>query len=220
MIQDAHGEHGIQGPQAGRHLLNAQRQQVHRPIAADEMPHRLELGQEQLRWVYTQGEGGAGPGHAPQVIAVAAADIEHAATVERRDMRRQAVPLPIRSPLAVDSNPIQFIRPLAPRVQRLQAPYYGDTGQRVGHTAYGDGGTIQVNRRCSRRRQSHDLGQPAIQIAMTIGGEHRVQLIRQLRGPVAERVLPQGGQQRRPIHHTRASSAAKLQHWNQTSTAA
>nr|WP_239056528.1 hypothetical protein [Wenzhouxiangella limi] len=61
----------------------------------------------------------AGIEHAPAEVTVAGADVEHALALEFQ-MRRDPVPLPVRTPFGVHDDTAEVQRPLAPRDQGLQ----------------------------------------------------------------------------------------------------
>ena len=78
-----------------------------------------ELAEEQPVGVDADHAAGAGAEHTPQVVAVAAADIQHALAFEI-EVRGHAGPLPVRAPLGIDMHAEQLERPLAPGDQALQ----------------------------------------------------------------------------------------------------
>ena len=68
---------------------------------------------------------GAGPQHAPAVIAVAAANIQNSAVGQRRNLVLQTAPLQRRAPFPIYIDAKQLEGPLAPGDQPFQLPPEG-----------------------------------------------------------------------------------------------
>ena len=79
---------------------------------------RRELRQTVERRIDAEYEARAGLRHAPQVIAVAAADIEYATAGQWPHMGQYPRPFPVAAPFTVDQDIEQCERPLAPRRKR------------------------------------------------------------------------------------------------------
>ena len=92
--------------------------------AARDSPRRAATARncmtESTGRVYPQDQIGPGPQGAPGVVTVAAAHVQDPAARQGRQVRGQAVPLPVRAPFAVDAHPVEPVGTLAPGVQGHQ----------------------------------------------------------------------------------------------------
>ncbi len=85
------------------------------------------LADEEGLRVDADGEGCAGAGDAPGVIAGAAANVEHTAVGEGLDVGKEAVPFPVGAPFGVDMNAVEVVGTFAPGVElhELRAEFGG-----------------------------------------------------------------------------------------------
>ncbi|MNZ86395.1 hypothetical protein D3C78_1052140 [compost metagenome] len=220
MIEHAHGEHRVEAFQLFRQFLQRQRQVPGRQVGQVVL-HGEELAEEQPVGIDADHAVGAGAEHAPLVVAVAAADIQHA-LAGKIQMRGDPCPLPVRVPLGIDMHAEQLERPLAPGDQALERLLQGGAllaaagagqGEAFGQLAVLDG----------QRRQGVDGGLPAGQVAVAAGqlvGEQLGQGGRPGGQRRAAQTVEQGGEVGAggEVGHGRAISEAKLRHWNQGMT--
>ena len=113
MIKHAHGEYGIKGVER-RKLFNTQRQQMRALVIAQQFTHRLKLAQEELGRIDTDRQMCARANHAPHVIATAATDIKNGTSGEIRQVRQDAIPLPVGTPFGIDIDAVQRVRSFTP----------------------------------------------------------------------------------------------------------
>ena len=122
MVQHAHGEHRVEEAQVLRYVLDTHRQKLCTSFigVADKVAHRLKLPVKAWGRVNHQHESRACTRHTPGVVAAAAAHVQHFAVLQRREMRRDALPFPVRAPLGVDFDTTQVERSFTPRGQLAQ----------------------------------------------------------------------------------------------------
>ena len=179
----------------------------------------LELDDIQGSGINTDHLCGAGAEHAPAVITAATADIEYPSPGQWFQAREQAIPLPVRAPLGVDVNAKQVKGPLAPGSQLLQGGVQlrSQLGAGIVRATDTDGVTVQVNLGGGDVRQFIQRCQPLWQVgvapAVEVAVDFSLQAIRPARQWTARPALHQCLE----IDHFRATSEAKLKHWNQTS---
>ena len=184
MIEHAHGEHRVEALQPGRKLFQGQGQVPGRQVRQEALD-RQELAEEQPVGIDTHHALGTGAEHAPLVVAIAAAHIQHplAAQVE---VRRDPCPFPVRAPFGVEVHAEQLEGPLAPGDQPLQGGLQRGTGGVVAGAVEGEApGQFHTGR--GQRGQGLHRRAPARQVTVA-DGQLGVELGGQVGGPVLQRV--------------------------------
>ena len=228
VIQNAHGEHRVEGAQRAGQRFDPHRQHAHGRVAQVAL-EGLELQRKQGRGVDADDLGGPGAAHAPAVVAVTAAHVQHPPRAEGLDVRGQAIPFPVRAPLRVDVYAEQLEGAFAPGMQAAQRPEQGvaTPGRQVLGAADSYGARVEVALVHRRRGQGAQRLLPARQIPVASRAQAGGQLRGQQRGPgrqgAASPALLQplgvdrGEVARARSIHLSAISEAKLKHWNHTS---
>ena len=123
VIQDAHGERGIECPRGQRQLLESERQDYDATVVTERL-HRRELGEEQDRRVDANNRRGAEAAHLVGVVAIAGADVEHALAVQGTQHLTNARPLEVTPPFGIDRDGTEVERALSPGAERLECRFY------------------------------------------------------------------------------------------------
>jgi hypothetical protein len=116
---DVHRKYRVESADSSRKVLDGQRQHEGWRVT-DEMPDRPELHDAEPVRVDSDHDVRARAEHAPAVIAVAAADVEHTSVRERTDLAAEPVPFQIGALFAVDMDAVKATEALASRMQFLQ----------------------------------------------------------------------------------------------------
>ncbi len=180
---------------------------------------REELRHEHRRGVDTDHGTCTGVGDAPAVIAVAAADIEHHAIGQRREVRQHARPFPVGAPLGVDVDTGDVVRPLAPGMQRQQClrqcvPFISrqvDRRTDIERTA------LAIHRAGAECRQPVQRLPPARPVAMRRQIEKLCELLTDDVRPAVHARRGEVTTDRFGVDQRCATSEMKLKHWNHRS---
>lgn len=101
VVEYPHAEYGVEGGQGGRQAFDAEGEDpdggLGQVLSDGEVLHDVEQ-----EGIGAEGELGACSGHAPAVVAAAAADVEDEAVFEVGDAGEEAVPFEVGAPLGVD----------------------------------------------------------------------------------------------------------------------
>ncbi len=215
VIEHAHGKHRVEAFEFRRELFQRHRQMPGRQLVEVAL-HGVELAEEQPVRIDAHHRVGAGAEHPPHVVAVAAADVEDALAGEIQ-MRRHALPFPVRTPFGIHVHAEDVERPLAPRRQAEQR-IMGGGARRLVAIAFQAEGFAQLDGNGLDIRQRVDRALPARQVAVA-NGELGFQLLLQAIGPGGQRGAGQApGEGCQVEVHGRAISEAKFRHWNQGTT--
>ncbi|MDT4819319.1 hypothetical protein FQZ97_524330 [compost metagenome] len=217
MVEHAHGEHRVEAFQLRRQFFQRQ-WQVPGGEVGQEALHGQELAEEQPVGIDAHHAVGACTQHAPLVVAIAAADIQYAASAQVQ-MRGDSRPLPVRTPFGIDVHTEYFEGTFAPGNQSLQCGFQcGSRGFVAG--AVEQEALRQFHLLRLQGRQGIERRAPAFEVAVADR-----QLGVELRGQVGCPVLQLGARQSllqgvevQRANHGRAISEAKLRHWNQGTT--
>ena len=90
-------------------------------FAASVAVDRGKLTGEQQARIHTQNQPRALGVHTPEVVAIAATDIQYTAVLQRANVGEHAIPLPVRAPLGVNLDIEHLIRAFAPGHQPPQS---------------------------------------------------------------------------------------------------
>ena len=187
MVEDAHGEDGVEGRQGGREVFDAEGQDegwcIRKVLAHGEVLHDVEE-----EGVDAEGEAGAFGCHAPAVVAVAAADIEHEAAGEGGDAVAESVPLEIGAPFGVDLGAEEVEGAFAPRAEAMEGVWEGGAlgGGEVGGLADLDGGGVEVGCAGAYGGEGVEGFEPGGEVAIVGVGEGRAELGAKGRDPWGE----------------------------------
>ncbi|MNS90016.1 hypothetical protein D3C72_1240500 [compost metagenome] len=214
MVEHPHGKHRVETFEVGRQVFQGE-WQVPGGQLWQVLLNGLELAEEQPVGIDANHHVGAGTEHAPLVVAIAAAHVEHALALEVQ-VRADPGPFPVRTPFGVHMHAEQVEWPFAPRGQAHQCLAHLHAGGVVAIAVQAQP-VDQVDFARIQGGQGFQRTAPAVEVTVTLlqlGFQLRLQALRPGSQGRARQTADEGGQ----IDHGRAIKEAKLRHWNQGTT--